>query len=175
MVFLALSWALHPLSAIAILSETPDLRGCSPVIFLPPVSSWMVRKRFTAFCSSSSDSCHESLMCAAACHTQGKTAWTEIKMKSLYRCMPPWQPFNRTYLLLFLFHVLFVSWQLVQRCLQTLLCWTNAINTCYYMEPKWKLGQHLLAASREVQTCWTETGLTAWTSRAMHQILEHKT
>lgn len=102
----------------------------------------------------------EPLMHAAACHTQGKTTWTEIKW-NLYMFVTSWQTFNRTvywwyYYWWFLFHVLLTSCQLVWCCLQT-LCRINPINTCTYIAPKWKLGQHLLSlSSREIRTFWTD-------------------
>lgn len=108
----------------------------------------------------------EPLMHAAACHTQGKTTWTEMKW-NLYIWLHG-NPFNSTVIYCWLlFHVLFTSCQLVRCCLQTLLCRTNTINTHCYIAPKWKLGQHLLSLSfGEIRTCWTDafkTVLTVWT------------
>lgn len=96
--------------------------------------------------------------CSCLSHP-GENHLDRNKMKSLY--VTSWQTFNRTvywwyYYWWFLFHVLLTSCQLVRCCLQT-LCRINPINTCTYIAPKWKLGQHLLSlSSREIRTFWTD-------------------
>lgn len=107
---------------------------------------------------------HARLFDACSCLSHpGENHLDRNTMKSLYLTL--WQLFNRTviYCSLLFFHILFTSCQLVQCCLQTLLCWIYAINMCYYVAPNWKLGQHLLSLSlSDNLTCWTQNCLNIW-------------
>lgn len=107
-------------SAVRILSETCDLRGCSPVIFLPPVSSWMVRKRFAALCSSS------SVFDACSCLLHpGENHLDRNQIKSL--CMTLCQAFNRT--VIYCYSVFMFSSQVAKRC--DAACQNIVLDICY--------------------------------------------
>lgn len=73
----------------------------------------------------------EPLMHAAACHTQGKTVWTEIKYNlSVWVCGKPSAELLFIVESFLTFCLQVASW--CHAALETLLCWANAINTLLY-------------------------------------------
>lgn len=78
----------------------------------------------------------EPLMQAAACHTQGKTTWTWMKIKSLY--LSSWQAFNGAVIYCwFFFHVSFTSCQLVHNLLCKHYYVEQMLIKCFYIASKW--------------------------------------
>lgn len=109
-----------------IFGETCDFcRNRSPIIFLPPVSSWMVRKCFAALCSSS------ALFEACSCLLHpGENRLDRNKMKSPR--MTLCQPLGTTliYSSSSYFHVLFTSFQTLRTMPPAnILLWTVKLFT----------------------------------------------
>lgn len=111
------------------------LRSRSPIIFLPPVSSWMVRKCFAALCSSS------TLFEACSCLLHpGENRLDRNKMKSPR--MTLCQPLGRTliYSSSSYFHVLFTSFQTLQTMPSAnILLWTAKLFTHFFPPIFWIL------------------------------------